>query len=88
MSSPPAGPPPSQGYERPYYPAGLPPLPIPSGELLLFLLVWLVVGLVTLVADGREGVNPRHFVAASVVLAVGYMIARGIAKAGKVLEGP
>ena len=84
MSTPPA--PPAQGYERPYYGANLPPLPVPSGELLVFLLVWLVIGLITLVADGAEGVNPRHFVAASVGLAVGYMIARGIAKAGKVYE--
>ncbi len=82
MSTPPATPP---SYEPPSY--GLPPLPVPSGELLVFLLVWVVVGLITLAADGREGVNPRHFVAASVALAVGYMIGRGIAKAGKVLEG-
>jgi hypothetical protein len=84
MSTPPATPPP---YERPSYGPGLPPLPVPSGELLVFLLVWIVVGLITLAADGREGVNPRHFVAASVALAVGYMLGRGIAKAGKVLEG-
>ena len=83
MSSQPGAPPPR--FDRPpYYGPGLPP--IPSGELLVFLLVWFVIGLITLVADGREGVNPRHFVAASVALAVGYMIARGIAKAGKVFE--
>ena len=64
----------------------MPPIPVPSGELLIFFLVWFVVGLTTLVADGREGVSPRHFVAASVALAVGYMISRGIAKAGKVFE--
>ena len=85
MSTPPAAPPPQ--FDRPYYASNLPPVPVPSGELLVFLLVWFVIGLITLVADGREGVNPRHFVAASVGLAVGYMIARGIAKAGKVLEG-
>ena len=85
MATPPAAPPPEFG--RPYYGSGLPPIPVPSGELLIFLLVWFVIGLITLVADGREGVNPRHFVAASVALAVGYMVARGIAKAGKVLEG-
>ncbi len=87
MSTPPAAPPPPQGYERPYYGQGFPPLPLPSGELLVFFLVWFVIGLVTLVADGREGVNPRHFVFASVALAVGFMLARGIAKAGKVFEG-
>lgn len=87
MSTPPASQPPPEGYERPYYPSGLPPVPAPTGELVVFLLVWLVVGLVTLIADGAEGVNPRHFVFASVALAVGYMLARGIAKAGKVFEG-
>ncbi len=85
MSTPPA-PPSQQGYDRPYYGGGMPPFPAPSGELVVFLLVWLVVGLVTLIADGAEGVNPRHFVLASVALAVGYMLARGIAKAGKVFE--
>ena len=86
MSTPPSQPP-AQGYEGPYYGPGFPPFPVPSGELLVLLFVWLVVGLVTLVTDGRDGVNPRHFVAASVALAVGYMLARGIAKAGKVYEG-
>ncbi len=83
MSTPPSAPPPPQG---PYYGSTLPPIPVPTSELVIFLLVWVVVGLATLIADGREGVNPRHFVFASVALAVGYMIARGIAKAGKVFE--
>jgi hypothetical protein len=87
MSTSPSSPPPTQGYERPYYGTGMPPVPLPSIELLVFLLVWFVVALVTLVADGREGVNPRHFVAASVALAVGFMISRGLAKLGKVIEG-
>ena len=87
MSTPPATPPPPQGYERPFYGGGMPPVPVPSGELLVFLLVWFVVALVTVLTDGVDGVNPRHFVLASVALAVGYMIARGIAKAGKVFEG-
>ncbi len=79
-------PPPGPGYEGPPYGPVGPPFPVPSGELLVFFLVWFVVALVTLVADGREGVNPRHFVLASVALAVGYMLGRGIAKAGKVYE--
>ena len=87
MSTPPSAQPPPQGYERPYYGSSGPPIPVPTSELVIFLLVWVVVGLATLIADGREGVNPLHFVFASVALAVGYMIARGIAKAGKVIEG-
>jgi hypothetical protein len=79
-------PPPTQGYERPYYGSGMPPVPLPSIELIIFFLVWFVVGIVTLVADKAEGVNPRHFVAASVALAVGFMISRGLAKLGKVVE--
>ncbi|MDQ3668690.1 MAG: hypothetical protein M3377_00165 [Actinomycetota bacterium] len=87
MSTSPSAPPPTQGYERPYYGSGMPPVPLPSIELIVFLLVWFVVGLVTLLADGREGVSPPQFVTASVALAVGFMIARGLAKLGKVIEG-
>jgi hypothetical protein len=85
MSTPPA-PPPSQGYDRPYYGGGMPPVPAPSGELVVFLLVWFVISVIALVTDGADGVDPRGFVTASVALAIGYMIARGIAKAGKVFE--
>ena len=88
MSTSLSAPPPTQGYERPYYGSGgMPPVPLPSIELIVFLLVWFVVGLVTLVADGSEGVSPPQFVTASVALAVGFMIARGLAKLGKVIEG-
>jgi hypothetical protein len=79
-------PPPQQappGYDRPYYGSG-PPLPILNGELLVFLLAWAVVGIITLASDS---VGPDSFVTATVALAFGYMISRGIAKAGKVLEG-
>jgi hypothetical protein len=75
-------PPPTQGYDRPYYGA---PLPLPSlnGELVLFLLAWLVAFIVTLAADD---VAWSGFLTATVVLAAAYMISRGIAKAGKVFE--
>ncbi|MBW3592712.1 MAG: hypothetical protein KY396_03365 [Actinobacteria bacterium] len=86
MSTPPSSPPP-QGYDRPYYGSGMPPIPTPNGELIVFLLVWFVIGVVTLVTDGEGGVDPSGFVRASVALAIGYMVARGIAKAGKVFEG-
>jgi hypothetical protein len=70
-ATPPQPPPPTQGYDRPYYGA---PLPLPSlnGELVLFLLAWLVAW--------------SGFLTATVVLAAAYMISRGIAKAGKVFE--
>ena len=87
MSTPPAPPPPTQGYERPYYGGSMPPVPLPSVELVVFLLVWFVIGLITLVADGREGVSPPQFVTGSVALAIGFMISRGLAKLGKVIEG-
>ena len=85
MSTPGSSPPP-QGYDPPYYGSGMPPVPIPSGELVVFLLVWFVIALVTLAADGEGGVGAWDFVRASVALAIGYMVARGIAKAGRVYE--
>jgi hypothetical protein len=81
MSSAPP-PPPTQGYERPYYP-GLPPMPAPNGELVVFVLAWLVVLIVTLAADA---VDWPAFVTATIALSVGYMLSRGIAKASRVYE--
>ena len=75
-------PPPTQSYGQPYY--GMPPVPSLNGELLVFVLVWVVVFIVTLASDS---VDWTGFVTASVVLAGAYMNSRGIAKAGKVLEG-
>ena len=60
------------------------PCPLPNGELVVFLLVWVVVFIITLAADR---VDWPEFVTATVFLAAAYMISRGIAKAGKVLEG-
>jgi hypothetical protein len=75
-------PPPTGSYGQPYY--GMPTLPSLNGELIVFVLVWVVVFIVTLAADSVDW--PR-FVTATVVLAGAYMLSRGIAKAGKVLEG-
>jgi hypothetical protein len=79
MATPPAQPPPTQ----PYYGGAMPPLPAPTGELVVFLLAWLVVFLVTLIADT---VDWPDFVMATTILAFAYIISRDIAKAGKVLE--
>jgi hypothetical protein len=81
QSTPPP-PPPTQGYGQPYY--GMPTMPAPNGELVVFLLVWAVVFIVTVAADA---VDWPEFTIATVFLAAAYMISRGIAKAGKVLEG-
>jgi hypothetical protein len=81
MTSTPPPPPPAQSYDRPYY--AMPPGTAPTGELVVFLVVWLVVLIVTLASDAVDW--PR-FITATVVLASAYIISRGIAKAGKVYE--
>jgi hypothetical protein len=81
-STPPPPPPPAPGYDRPAYP--MPPLAAPTGELVVFLLAWLVALVVTLAADI---VDWGAFLTATVVLASAFIISRGIAKAGKVYEG-
>jgi hypothetical protein len=75
-------PPPTQSYGQPYY--GMPSMPAPNGELVVFLLVLAVVFIITVASDR---VGWPEFVTATVFLAAAYMISRGIAKAGKVLEG-
>ncbi|MGH3007100.1 MAG: hypothetical protein ACRDOS_14595, partial [Gaiellaceae bacterium] len=72
-----------QSYDRPYYGSPL-PLPPLNGELLVFVLAWLVVFIITLAADA---VDWPGFVTATVVLAAAYMLSRGIAKASRVYEG-
>lgn len=79
MATQPTPPSPTQ----PYYGAGIPPVPAPTGELVVFLLAWLVVFLVTLIADS---VDWPAFVTATTLLAAAFVLSRGIAKAGKVLE--
>jgi hypothetical protein len=62
----------------------MPTVPTLNGELIVFVLVWVVVFIVTLAADT---VDWPEFLTATVILAAAYMLSRGIAKAGKVLEG-
>ena len=81
-STPPPPPPPPQSYERPYY--AVPAVPAPPGELIVFLVAWVVALIVTLAADD---VGWTQFLLATVLLSAAYMISRGIAKAGKVFEG-
>ena len=59
-------------------------LPIPgNAELVIYLLVWLVLALIWLFSDE---VGPGTFATLTVALTFGYLISRGIAKAGRVLE--
>jgi hypothetical protein len=81
---PQSAPPPTQGYDRPHYGAGLQAFPTPNGELVVFLVVSAVVGIVALASDL---VDAGDFVTLSVFLAAAYMISRGIAKASRVYEG-
>jgi len=78
--TPPSQPPP--GYDRPYYGSPL-PLPSVNGELVFFVLLWVVVLIITLASDE---VNWQGFVQATTFLGVGYLLARGIAKASRVYE--
>ena len=74
--------PPQPPQPQPYY--GMPTIPAPNGELVVFLLVWAVVFIVTVASDA---VDWPQFTIATVLLAAAYMISQGIAKAGKVYEG-
>jgi Ni,Fe-hydrogenase I cytochrome b subunit len=59
-------------------------LPIPgNAEFALFLLVWLVLTLIWLFSDE---VGAGTFATLTVALTFAYLISRGIAKAGRVLE--
>ena len=59
-------------------------LPVPgNAELVIYLLVWLVLALIWLFSDE---VGAGTFATLTVALTFGYLISRGIAKAGRVLE--
>jgi hypothetical protein len=62
----------------------MPSLPSLNGELIVFMLVWVIIFIITLASDT---VDWPQFVTLTVWLAAAYIISRGIAKAGKVLEG-
>jgi hypothetical protein len=67
-----------------YAPPAVARMPIPgNAELAVWLLVWLVIFLLWVISDE---VTAGDFAFLSVLLTVGYMISRGIAKASRVLE--
>lgn len=76
--------PPPPGYRSAAYGGVIgPQVPVLNAELLFFLAVWGVIGIISLASDS---VGTGDFVLASVVLGSAYLISRGIAKAGKVVE--
>jgi hypothetical protein len=81
QSTPPPPPPPSQ-YERPYY-GNLPQVPAPTSELVFYVLILFIVGMIALIADT---VGPGEFGTWAVALTIGYLLSRGLAKLGKVIE--
>ena len=54
-----------------------------NAELVLYLAILLLLAIITLASDA---VDAGGFVTATTVLTVGYLLSRGIAKAGRVLE--
>ncbi|HEY7196683.1 MAG TPA: hypothetical protein VH306_05830 [Gaiellaceae bacterium] len=84
MSTPQPGPPPPS-YEKGYYaPSGMPALPAINGEFVVFVFVWAVIGIIALASDQ---IGASEFITATIPLAVAYLLSRGIAKLGKVIEG-
>lgn len=60
------------------------PMPLPlNAELLIYLLVWIAIALIWIISDE---VGAGTFATLTVALTFGYLISRGIAKAGRVLE--
>jgi hypothetical protein len=82
---PPSQPPPPPTYEQGFYGAGpgLNQLPAINGEFVVFVLVWAVIGIIALASDQ---IGASEFVTATVVLATAYLLSRGFAKLGKVIE--
>ncbi len=86
-TTPPEQQPSAGGTSRPAYgynTANLARMPIPgNAEFMLYLLVELIFALIWLIADS---VNTLTWVTLTTALTFGYILSRGIAKAGKVLE--
>ena len=81
MSQAPGTPPPSsQGY---YGGGGFPPMPVPNGELIVYIVALLVAGLVTLLADSIAASDWLGF---ATWATAAYLISRGLAKLRNVTE--
>jgi hypothetical protein len=87
MSTMPPEQPPAGGSSRPAYGYNAPNvarMPVPgNAEFLLYAVIEIVFALIWIIADS---VNTLTWVTMTTALTFGYIISRGIAKAGKVLE--
>jgi hypothetical protein len=87
MSTTPPEQPPAGGTSRPSYGYNAPNvarMPIPgNAEFMVYLVVELIFALIWIIADS---VNTATWVSLTTALTFGYILSRGIAKAGKVLE--
>ena len=79
-TQPPQGPP---SYQRPGYGQAMPELAIPNPEFIVYVLVLLVLGFVTLVADS---VVASDWVQVTTFVTIGYFLSRGLTKFGKGTE--
>ena len=79
-------PPPPPAYNQGGYGAGagLPQLPTINGEFVFFVFIWAIFGIIALASDQ---IGAGEFMTATVPIAVAYLLSRGLAKLGKVLEG-
>jgi len=75
--------PPSPPQQSRYYGASMPPIPAPNPEVIVYIVSLVVVGIVALAA---ETVVSAHWVEFAKWATAAYLISRGIAKLGKVLE--
>ena len=87
MSTTPPEQPPAGGSSRPAYGYNAPNvarMPVPgNAEFLLYAVIEIVFALIWIIADS---VNTLTWVTMTTALTFGYILSRGIAKAGKVLE--
>ena len=87
MSTTPPEQPPAGGPSRPAYGYNAPNvarMPIPgNAEFLLYVAIEVILVLIWIIADS---VDTARWVTLTTALTFGYILSRGIAKAGKVLE--
>jgi hypothetical protein len=77
-------PPPTQQQYYGHGPGGMPPIPMPNSELIVYLLSILVVGLVTLVDD--KTITGANWLTFTTFATAAYLISRGLAKMRNVTE--
>jgi hypothetical protein len=81
MSTQPSPPPPPS--QQGYYGGGLPPVPVPNAELIVYVVALVVVGIIGLAA---ETVNAASWVEFALWTTAAYLVSRGLAKLRNVTE--